>query len=358
MSLPILHTPRTKKPRPRWKLAALAVVVLAALASVTAAQASTNIGQTGAPSDTAWYPGSYVISDGYVVPAGGGTIVSLNTQSGSCKIFFDPFFVNGTYNLQVLRPLGGSQYKVLGETGNKLDPCDGQPHSYPVDIPVRAGDVLGVYVASMWSGVFLGGRSSFGGAGSSAPAVGATISLLDRTDFSADESATFIPAGPDLALAQPSDVTVNARGSRGAYVPYDKPVASDEDFSTVTVSCLPASGPFAIGDTTVTCTATDTDGDANSPVTKTFTVHVKGAAGQLADLATAVKGIGPGTSLADHVASVQAYLAAGDTSDACNALDAFMHELNALPAKSIPPRTAGSLILSARQIAVVIGCAS
>ena len=63
----------------------------------------------------------------------------------------------GTYNLQVLRPLGGGQYKVIGETGNQLDPCDGQLQSYPVNIPVQAGDVLGVYTVSLWMGGMAGG---------------------------------------------------------------------------------------------------------------------------------------------------------------------------------------------------------
>jgi hypothetical protein len=140
-------------------------------------------------------------------------------------------------------------------------------------------------------------------------------------------------------------------------VTYTNPAATDENLATVTVGCLPASGStFAIGDTTVTCTATDTDGDLNSPVKKTFNVHVKGAAEQLADLANAVKGVGPGTSLADKVASIQADLAANDTKDACGTLNAFINEVKAQSGKKIPAGTAASLIASAQQIEAVIGC--
>jgi hypothetical protein len=46
----------------------------------------------------------------------------------------------------VQRPLGGGQYRVLGETGNETDPCDGRRHFYPVNVDVQAGDVIGVYV--------------------------------------------------------------------------------------------------------------------------------------------------------------------------------------------------------------------
>jgi hypothetical protein len=175
--------------------------------------------------------------------------------------------------------------------------------------------------------------------------------------------ASFSSPDHDLALAQPSDLTganaVNATSPAGAVVTYTNPVASDESLSTVTVSCLPASGStFAIGDTTVTCTATDTDGDKNSPVQNSFNVHVKGAAEQLSDLANAVTGVGPGTSLADKVASVQSDLAANDTGDACGTLNAFINEVNAQTGKHIKADMAASLIDAAQRIEAVIPCTS
>ena len=175
--------------------------------------------------------------------------------------------------------------------------------------------------------------------------------------------ASFSSPDHDLALAQPSDLTgvnaVNATSPAGAVVTYTNPVASDESLSTVTVNCLPASGsPFAIDDTTVTCTATDADGDTNSPVQKSFNVHVKGAAEQLSDLANAVTGVGPGTSLADKVASVQSDLAANDTGDACGTLNAFINEVNAQTGKHIKADMAASLIEAAHRIEAVIPCTS
>ena len=172
------------------RFAVLAVVVLGALASVTAAQASTTIGQTGAPTDNYYFGGQEIATNSYVVPAGGGTIVSLNTQSASsCDTSFG--FAQGTYNLQVLRPVGGGQYTVLGETGNKLDPCDGQLHSYPVNIPVQAGDVLGVYVASDWVGI-LSGSVSENYDFVAEPAVGDTVALPFFGSLATDESATLV----------------------------------------------------------------------------------------------------------------------------------------------------------------------
>src|SRR5262249_49933119 len=158
-------------------------------------------------------------------------------------------------------------------TGTEADPCDGQSHSYPVAINVQAGDVLGVYVPNWWAGLALPpatGGPHVQGTLKPDPSVGQTVTLTTSFTGGAplDEAATFVPpVDSDLALGQPSDVTVNATSPAGAVVTYTKPAASDESSTGVSVSCLPASGStFAIGDTTVTCTATDTDGDTNGPV--------------------------------------------------------------------------------------------
>jgi hypothetical protein len=162
----------------------------------------------------------------------------------------------------------------------------------------------------------------------------------------------------DLALTVPSDQTIDATAPSGATVTYTA-TASDENLATVTVNCSPPSGStFAIGTTTVSCTATDTDGDANSPVQKTFSVQVKGAAEQLTDLGNAVNGVGPGTSLAGKVSLIQSSLAAGDTRDACGTLTAFINQVNAQTGKSIPPATAVTLIAAAQRIEAVIPCRS
>ena len=68
------------------------------------------------------------------------------------------------------------------------------------------------------------------------------------------------------------------------------------------------------------------------PVTVSATstaVPINGAAEQLADLLSETTGVGPGKSLADKVTSIQEDVAADDTADACAALGAFIHEVNA-----------------------------
>jgi hypothetical protein len=70
----------------------------------------------------------------------------------------------------------------------------------------------------------------------------------------------------------PSDIIAEATGPSGATVSYDAPTASDAVDGTVAVSCAPASeNTFALGETTVTCSATD---KAGNKVTSTFKVKV------------------------------------------------------------------------------------
>lgn len=82
-------------------------------------------------------------------------------------------------------------------------------------------------------------------------------------------------------LDTPVNITVPATSPAGAVVTFPVPSASDNCDSVVPVTCAPASGStFAIGLTTVTCTAQDSVGNAT---TVTFTVRVKGASEQLID---------------------------------------------------------------------------
>ena len=175
----------------------------------------------------------------------------------------------------------------------------------------------------------------------------------------AAELYTPTPSDDDLAIAANAGITANATGPTGATVSFPSPVVTDpDDTTTPAPNCSPASGsPFAIGTTTVTCTAADPD-DSNSPVTTSFAVTVKGAAAQLTDLHQAVTGVGPGTSLADKIAQAQADVAAGDSTDAISTLTAFINEVSAQSGKHIPSGQAAQLIADAKQIQAVLGPAS
>lgn len=100
---------------------------------------------------------------------------------------------------------------------------------------------------------------------------------MDSDDSNSPVTGTFTVTvtDTDLALTKvPTDITVDATSSQGAVVTYTAPTATDEDGSSPPVTCSPASGStFAIGTTTVTCTASDS-GDTNSPVSARFKVTV------------------------------------------------------------------------------------
>jgi hypothetical protein len=160
----------------------------------------------------------------------------------------------------------------------------------------------------------------------------------------------------DLALTNvPADITADATGPSGAVVTYARPAAADEE-TPPSVSCSPASGStFAIGTTTVDCSASDSD-DANSPATGSFTVTVKGAAQQLQDLLTYTSGLPPGTSLFTKIQTALSDYQAGDTADACTLLASVINEASAQSGKHLTVVQANAIIAEATNIEAVIGC--
>ena len=75
-------------------------------------------------------------------------------------------------------------------------------------------------------------------------------------------------------IASHADEIEEATSSAGATVTYTSPAATDNYDASVSVTCTPASGStFALGDTIVTCSATDAAGNDATP--ETFTITVK-----------------------------------------------------------------------------------
>jgi hypothetical protein len=78
---------------------------------------------------------------------------------------------------------------------------------------------------------------------------------------------------PPVISGTPSNSTAEATSASGAAVTYTAPIATDVVDGTDTVSCAPSSGStFAIGTTTVTCSATDR---ADNTSHTSFTVTVR-----------------------------------------------------------------------------------
>jgi len=169
-------------------------------------------------------------------------------------------------------------------------------------------------------------------------------------------SATF--SGIDIDKTSPTvsapDVTVDATGSAGAAVSTYPVTVKDNLDTGPRLACVPAAPHlFPIGDTTVTCTATDASGNAAGG---SFTVHVKGAAAQLADLAAAVAQVGPGRSLEATVEVARWFLALGQPKLMCLTLAVFRLEVRAQSGKTMPATQAAALIADATRIESVVGC--
>ena len=168
---------------------------------------------------------------------------------------------------------------------------------------------------------------------------------IGRIELAADDNPPLITV--------PADTTVNATSPSGALVDFTVTATDDVD-PNPTVTCTPASGSaFRIGDTTVTCTATDKAGNTG---TASFAVTVTGAAEQLADLLDDVQGVGPGQSLTAKVNAAQAAYSSGDKRGTCEILRAFINLVDAPAGKQIPSGTADALIADATRIRAVLGC--
>ena len=153
-------------------------------------------------------------------------------------------------------------------------------------------------------------------------------------------------------LTLPSDLAVEAGGPSGAAVAYSASATDDVD-GPVAVTCVPTSGAtFAIGTTTVTCSATDAGGNE---ATGTFVVTVLSPAQMMANLIAAASGyrFQQGAAL---LTTVLQKIASGKVTAACNSINAFVNQVQAQSGKQLTAVQAAALIASARRISAALGC--
>jgi hypothetical protein len=136
--------------------------------------------------------------------------------------------------------------------------------------------------------------------------------------------------------------------------------AEDDTDPDPAVVCEPASGStFAIGDTTVTCTATDASGNE---ATGSFTVHVRGAGEQIDDLQQLLVSVtdiprSMRQSLGAKLTAAETSLAGDDVEGACDELKAFIAEATAQSGRRLTANLAEVLIEHATRIRTVLACA-
>jgi hypothetical protein len=184
---------------PRVRRVLLFVGLVFSALPVGSALAATTVGETGPPlTENGLEGGDEDIASPATMPFA-GTVTSFQTQSSNCS------FEAGSYDFQILRPEGGEQYLVVGATGKQKDPCDSQLHSYPVNIPVRAGDLLGVYVIESWQGLLTESGPSLPFGSVPEPTVGQTVTLSESAPGIADESATLMTQDSQGQDTNPGD---------------------------------------------------------------------------------------------------------------------------------------------------------
>jgi uncharacterized delta-60 repeat protein len=162
--------------------------------------------------------------------------------------------------------------------------------------------------------------------------------------------------GVPPTLQLPTVFGVDATNPRSGPADYASSVsATDNVDPNPTVSCSPPSGNlFPIGDTTVSCTATDAAGNSSQG---SFTVHVKDSSEQVADLIALVDGyqLGKlGSSLQDKLVTVQRFLAAGKNQQSEENLAAFISQVKAQRGKGLTEDRADALVTAAQRIKNVI----
>jgi hypothetical protein len=165
-------------------------------------------------------------------------------------------------------------------------------------------------------------------------------------------SAAYRVTSRPPSVTVPAPIVANATQPGGAVVTYASS-ATDAFGQPLPTVCSTASGStFAIGDTLVTCTATDA---ADHAASESFTVHIKDAAEQIADQIALVGSAG-GNSFALQLQDARDELAAGDKNDACGTLAAYIQHVKAQSGKQLSVSLAVTLVSNATRIRAVIGC--
>jgi CSLREA domain-containing protein len=181
------------------------------------------------------------------------------------------------------------------------------------------------------------------------------------TSFSPFALVRPVPDREPPVLSLPASPVVNATSPAGAAMTYSVSAADAVDPSPRLI-CAPASGStFRIGATTVACTAIDVSGNSASG---SFTVTVKGAKEQLADLIRKVVDASQLSPAAKTllIGKLSSLLAPFDPTNptqrevACPALQVFKTTVQLHAGKTIPAAPAAEWIADANRIRAVLGC--
>jgi HYR domain-containing protein len=158
-------------------------------------------------------------------------------------------------------------------------------------------------------------------------------------------------------IAAPVSVAVDATSPAGARVTYAASAHDDRD-PAPRLACTPAAGSvFAIGDTTVSCLATDA---AGNKATARFVVHVRGAGEQIVALIDKTLAFldlpSLKFSLRTALQSIADGIVARNPRAACRGLNLYAAAVKLAPAKAFTPAERAELVADAIRIESVVGC--
>ena len=156
---------------------------------------------------------------------------------------------------------------------------------------------------------------------------------------------------PDLYL--PPNQVVDATSPAGAAVGYTATAHAWRQGPVPLKASHNSGATFAIGTTTVACSAEDNAGNAAE---ESFTIRVKGAGEQIADQLALIQLAKPKSgTFKDALTAAQSRLEAGDKAGVRKQLDTFKRLVRAESGKALSVALANKLLANADRIAAVIG---
>jgi X-Pro dipeptidyl-peptidase len=189
--------------------------------------------------------------------------------------------LQSTTSFRFTRGILDSSNRDSLDTGTPVTP--GQEYEFkveqlPVDYVIPAGHQLGVIIQGNFSGF---GTANTLGTTFTIDTKKSTVQLpVTGGQDAAAATSAFVADTAAPALSTVPNMTVNSSDPTGATVTYTAPTATDTQDPNPIVSCTPKSGTkFNVGTTTVTCTATDANGNVSAPSTFTVTVQYATQAG-------------------------------------------------------------------------------
>jgi hypothetical protein len=161
-------------------------------------------------------------------------------------------------------------------------------------------------------------------------------------------------------VGSPGHVIADATSPRGATVTFTPPMVSDGTSTPPSAVCTSSTGltsgsTFPIGDTTITCQASNPDATP-STVTLDFVVTVRGPLEQLDNLLRVARLERHGNDLPVQVQKAISYVRAGDVTHANQTLQALAKQAHAHSGKLLDPQLASYIESSANRIRAVLDC--